>query len=145
MSVAPARRCRLIARFRSVVMTCGLVPAWIWDRSSVKVTSRTQCRPFSICRCPDPGGRFLGAGFVRAEVGDRVDGLGAPAALLAGAGGDRPGAADDLEGLAGVRELDPGGDRDHLQDADLAAAVTGLGAAMTFPDIAPREAGEPAT
>jgi hypothetical protein len=41
-----------------------------------------------------------------------------------------------------VRELDPGRDRDDLQDADLAAAMAGLGAAMALVDIAPREFGE---
>jgi hypothetical protein len=44
--------------------------------------------------------------------------------------------------LAGVRELDPGRDRDEFEHADLAAAVAGLDAAMTFLDLAPREAGE---
>src|SRR4051795_2899008 len=54
----------------------------------------------------DPGGELVGAGLMRVQVGDRVDGLGAPAALLPGPGGDGPGAAGDLDGLAGVRELD---------------------------------------
>jgi len=52
MLVAPARRCRLMTKFRSEAMTCGAAPVRIWDRSSAKVTSRTQCRPFSICQCP---------------------------------------------------------------------------------------------
>src|SRR4051812_24862916 len=47
MLVAPARRCRLITRFRSDAMTCGPEPVWTWDRSSAKVTSRTQCRALS--------------------------------------------------------------------------------------------------
>jgi hypothetical protein len=60
----------------------------------------------------DPGGELVGAGLVRAQVGDRVDGLGAPRGL-AGAGGGS-GLADDLDGLGGVREQDPGGDGDDL-------------------------------
>ena len=47
MLVAPARRCRLIARLRREAMTCGACPVRTWERSSAKVTSRTQCRPLS--------------------------------------------------------------------------------------------------
>jgi hypothetical protein len=62
----------------------------------------------------DPGGQLLGTGLVWSKVGDRVDGLGAPAALPAGVGAERSGLTGDLHGLAGVRERDPGGDGDHL-------------------------------
>jgi hypothetical protein len=44
--------------------------------------------------------------------------------------------------LAGVRELDPRGDGDDLEGTDLAAAVAGLGAAMTHLDLWSRESGE---
>jgi hypothetical protein len=42
MLAAPASRCTLIARLRSVAMTAEPVPVRTWDRSSAKVTSRTQ-------------------------------------------------------------------------------------------------------
>ena len=52
MLVAPLRGCRLSVRFRRVAMTVGLVPVWIWEWSSVKTTSRIQCKRFSMLRCP---------------------------------------------------------------------------------------------
>src|SRR4029079_19694224 len=67
----------------------------------------------------DPGGEFGGAGLVVRQVGGRVNGLGAPPALLPGPGVDRAGLANDLDGLDGVRELDPGCDGDDLEGADL--------------------------
>lgn len=90
----------------------------------------------------DPGGELGGAGLVGGQVGDGVDGLGAPAAVFAGPGRDRAGAAGELDGLGGVRELDPGRDGDDLECADLAAPVPGFGAAVCGLDIAPRELGE---
>ena len=42
----------------------------------------------------------------------------------------------------GVRELDPGGDGDDLQGADLPAAVRGLGAAVGGLDLPPGQPGE---
>jgi predicted TIM-barrel fold metal-dependent hydrolase len=96
----------------------------------------------------DPCGEFVGSCLVWAQVGDRVDGFGVPAPLVAGAGGDRASLANDLNdlndlnGLSGVRELDPRRDREELAEADLAAAVTGLGAAMTCGDVAAGESGE---
>jgi hypothetical protein len=95
----------------------------------------------------DPGRQLIGSGVVRGRIGDRVDGLGAPSPLLPGARRDRAGAAGDLDGLAGVRKLDPRSDRDrsdrdHLEHADLPASVAGLGAAMAFSDLPPRQFGE---
>jgi hypothetical protein len=143
MLVAPASLCRLITRLRSEAMTCGPAPVRTWERSSAKVASRTQCRAFSICQCPaNPGGKFVGAGLVWGQVGDRVDGLDVPAAPAPGPGRDRPGAADDLDGLAGVGELDPGSDQDDLDAADLAAPVRGLGLAVTGLDLLPGQRGE---
>ncbi|MGH3586800.1 MAG: hypothetical protein ACRDQ0_10800, partial [Pseudonocardia sp.] len=58
---------------------------------------------------PDPGGQFGGPGLVRAQVGDRVDGLGAP-----------PGAVQwsafsgHLDGQRRPGKPDPGADRSHL-------------------------------
>lgn len=90
----------------------------------------------------DPGGQLIGSGVVRGQIGDRVDGPGAPSSLLPGARGDRVGSAGDLDGLAGVRKLDPRSDRDHLEHADLPASVAGLGVAMAFSDLPPRQFGE---
>ncbi len=47
-----AKRKRLIAKFRKVAMTRGADFVRTWDRSSSKVTSRTQCKPFSMAQCP---------------------------------------------------------------------------------------------
>jgi hypothetical protein len=41
-----------IARLRRVAMTRGALPTRIWDRSSSKVTSLTQCTRFSMPQCP---------------------------------------------------------------------------------------------
>jgi hypothetical protein len=61
----------------------------------------------------DPGGQLIGSGFVRIQVDDRVDDLGAPSPLLPGARGGA-GAASDLDGLAGARHVgDPLGNRDE--------------------------------
>ncbi len=48
ISGAPASRKREMARLRSVAITCGPAPRRTWDRSSSKVTSRTQWSRFSI-------------------------------------------------------------------------------------------------
>jgi hypothetical protein len=53
----------------------------------------------------DRGGGLIGADLVRWQVGDRVDGLGGPPALAAGAGVDRTGLARDLDGLDSAGEL----------------------------------------
>ena len=50
--VAPARRCRLMARLRRMAMTSGPLPVRAWWRSSPKVTSRTQWSLFSMCQWP---------------------------------------------------------------------------------------------
>lgn len=49
--VVPHRRNIVIARFLKVAMTRGAFPVRIWERSSRKVSSRNQCRPFSIPQC----------------------------------------------------------------------------------------------
>ena len=41
-----------VQRMRREAMTCGAWPVRTCERSSAKVTSRTQCRAFSICQCP---------------------------------------------------------------------------------------------
>src|SRR5262245_54626293 len=68
------------------------------------------------------GGELGWAGLGGGQRGDRLDGLGGPFPLL-----PRPGrrpAADDLDGLGGVREGEPLGDGGDLKGAVLAAAVT---------------------
>jgi hypothetical protein len=52
MLVWPARRRMLMTRFLIAAMTWGPVPVRTWDRSSPRVTSRTQCSWFSIFQCP---------------------------------------------------------------------------------------------
>ncbi len=51
MVVAPALRCRLIARLRRVARTAGPCPVRICDRSSSTEASRTQCSRFSMPQC----------------------------------------------------------------------------------------------
>src|SRR5665213_2522198 len=52
MLVWPPMRSAPIARLRSVAMTRGALPTRIWERSSPKVTSRTQWMRFSMPQCP---------------------------------------------------------------------------------------------
>ena len=52
MLLAPARRTMLMARLRREAMTRGPLPVRTWERSSSKVTSRTQCRRFSMHQWP---------------------------------------------------------------------------------------------
>lgn len=66
----------------------------------------------------DPGGEFFGLGLVRGEAGDGEDGDGLPSSAVAGAG-----PAGDADGLGGVREGQPLGDR---ADLDGAAVVNGV-------------------
>jgi hypothetical protein len=48
MLVAPAQRNRPMVVLRSAAITCGMAPVRTWERSSSKVTSRTQWDLFSI-------------------------------------------------------------------------------------------------
>lgn len=48
----PCSRNRLIAKLRRLAIVCGPEPVRICERSSSKVTSRTQCTLFSIPQCP---------------------------------------------------------------------------------------------
>src|SRR4029453_1941006 len=50
--VSPAHRVRPMTVLRKAAITCGILPQRTWDRSSSKVTSRTQCDLFSMCQCP---------------------------------------------------------------------------------------------
>ena len=52
MLVAPVRRNKLMAVLRSVAITWGAFPVRTWERSSSKVTSRTQCSRFSMPQWP---------------------------------------------------------------------------------------------
>ncbi len=90
----------------------------------------------------DPRSELIGPGLVRVEVGDRVDGLGAPAPLAPSPGRGGADAAGELDGLSGVRKLDPGGDDHDREGADLPAPVRGLGPAVTRLDVAPGQRGE---
>ena len=50
MLVWPAHLKSPMAVLRSVAITCGILPPRTWERSSSKVTSRTQCDLFSIAQ-----------------------------------------------------------------------------------------------
>ena len=43
--VWPAQRTRVLVRLRKAAITWGALPVLTWERSSSKVTSRTQCNP----------------------------------------------------------------------------------------------------
>jgi len=87
MLVAPVRRRRLIARFRRVAMTCGALPVRTCDRSSPNVTLRDPVDPVqAVLDAPvsaEPGRQLVRAGLVDGQVGDGVDGLGAPLLAVA--------------------------------------------------------------
>src|SRR5664280_2970194 len=74
----------------------------------------------------EPGGELVGAGLVGGEVGDGVDGFGAPftAVACADSGGH-------LDSLGGVWEQDPVVNGDDFQgtflDAPVTAVVLGVG------------------
>jgi hypothetical protein len=61
MAVAPASRNRPMAVLRSAASTWGAAPVRTWLLSSSKVTSRTQCKPFSIAQCPRTSASSLAA------------------------------------------------------------------------------------
>src|SRR5664279_193061 len=133
MLVAPARRCRLMARFRSVAITCGPLPVRIWDKSSPNVTSRTQCRRTSMHQWPrSQVASWSGAGLVDGQVGDGVHGFGAPFAAVPFAD-----LAGHLDGLGGVREQDPGRNGDDFQGAFLDPSVSAVVLGMSNGEIGP--------
>ncbi len=86
----------------------------------------------------DPGGQLCRFGLVDVQVGDGVDGFGGEAAWLV----ETTPATADLQGLDGVREVDPGGDGEDLQRANLAAAVAAVIVAGGLRDLRPGQAGE---
>jgi hypothetical protein len=75
----------------------------------------------------DVAGQLGGLGLRGGQGGHRVDGLAGRAwgAVIAFAG------PDDLDGMGGVREDDPGGDGDDLVGAGHRAAVAGVGLAVS--------------
>ncbi|MEV0399695.1 ATP-binding protein [Actinoallomurus sp. NPDC050550] len=75
---------------------------------------------FDLPLAADPGGEFVGPGLVGGEAGDGVDGGGRGFAAVAG-----PGLAGDGDGLGGVVEQQPFGQRDDLETAAFGPAVSG--------------------
>lgn len=142
MLVTPDRRRMLMTRLRRVAMTWGACPV----RTGV-VFGEGDVMSVQGLDLPvptDPGGELGGACLVWGQVGDGVDGLGAPAPAT----GRWAGAAGDLDGLGCVREGDSvvvGVDGDHLDGADLASAVTALGAAVADRYLPPGQLDELAT
>ncbi len=138
MLVTPLVRSMLITRFLSEAMVGDALPVRTCDRFSSRVTSRTQCRPVldgPVAACP--GGQLGGSGLVGGEAGDRVHGFdGGP---LRARGLDPTGFASDLDSLAGVRERDPGPDRDDLECALLDAAMCSVGTAVHDGHVLPRQ------
>lgn len=85
-----------------------------------------------------PAGELCRFGPVYLQVGDGVDGLGGEAFRLV----EAVSAAADLQGLGGVREIDPGGDCPDFAGADLAVAVSAVGVACGVGDGPPGWGGE---
>jgi hypothetical protein len=133
----PARRRMLMTRLRMAAMTYGPVPVRAVQASLPKVTSRTQWSWFSIFQWPRTHGELAGAGLGRGQTGDRVAGLGAP---FPAAG--PTGAAGDLDGLSGVWERQPGGDRNRLDEAAFDAAVGAAVLRVPFGNLFPGQGPE---
>src|SRR5271166_3428812 len=115
---------------RMVARLAGPLPVRLVEASSLKVTSR---RTDVVVRLDGPvladeAGQVAGGGVGAGQAGDGVDGL---AGGLTGGGVLAP--AGDLDGLAGVREVQAA-DVSGLQGAGLDAAVPGLagGAAARY-------------
>jgi hypothetical protein len=72
----------------------------------------------------DPSGELGGGSLAEGQAGDRIDGDGLPFPA-----GQRPGPPGDADDLRGVREGQPGGDGDGLQDALFLAAVAAVATA----------------
>ena len=109
MLVQPSRRARLITRLRQVAITCGARPVEIWEWSSSKVTSRTQCRRFSMPQYP--GRQCVRRRAAVVSGGNQINNLDRPA----GFGGD-DGAAQ-LSDLGRTDKDDPVRDIDDLDAA----------------------------
>jgi hypothetical protein len=71
-------------------------------------------------------------------IGDRVDGLGAPLALVA----QSLGATGELDGLGSARKRNPGGAGQDLGGADLPASVATFGGPLGGFDGSPRQGDE---
>jgi hypothetical protein len=129
----PARLSTPIARLRKVAMTVGALPVRTWEASSAKVTSRTQCRPFSIVQWPRSrsarrAGRACSNGrLVIAVHGHRPPPVGVQVAPLAG-------------DLGGVRDPEVA-DADGLEAAQLDAAVAAVAGAVGHGHAVPGQAG----
>ena len=101
MLLAPPSRCKLTALLRTVARTCGPAPVRTVQRSSSKVTSRTQCTRFSMPTLAQPCRDHRGPGLFERQAADRVDHLDG-----ARAGGTDEAFAGDPDNLLGVRESD---------------------------------------
>lgn len=82
----------------------------------------------------DPAGEFGWGGLVGGEAGDGIHRFGGPFLTVEPAG-----LAGDLDGLAGVREDDPGLHRYGLDDALLHPAMSTISGGMCRWDVFPRQ------
>ena len=138
----PASRRMVRARFRNAAMTRGAAGGA--DLGAVLIEVHVADPVKAVLDGPvaaDDGGEPGGAGLGGGQRGDSVAGLGGPlpAAQLA--------AADDLDGLGGTGEGQPGGHDGHLERAPLGPPVPALAGLAGDWHLAPgqgRELGEQA-
>jgi len=67
--VIPARWGRLMARFRTVAMTCGPLSAWPVFASSAQAVSRSQWTEFNAPLAAGDAGQVCGDGAVFGQAG----------------------------------------------------------------------------
>lgn len=111
MLVWPPSRRMLMAVLRRVPMACGPPPVRFWERSSSRVTSRTQCSRFAINQCP----RSQAATWARFRVGDGQRGDGLDDLGMALAGGAVGDGAPQLQDLYRAWEPNALGDLGRLE------------------------------
>ena len=114
----------LIARLRRVAMTAGHVSHPVQAVLDVPVAAQYV-------------GDLVGPDLGLVKVGDRIDGLAAPAPP-----GQRPAPAGDLKREPGVREPDAGRHLGHLHGAGLGPAVALVPGVIDGRNLPPRQGSE---
>jgi hypothetical protein len=91
----------------------------------------------------DPGGQFGWLRVLSGQGADRVDSLGVPPGLLTRRRVDPAGPVDNLDGLGGVREAEPAGHRDCLEDTFLDPSVGAAIRGVPGGNVLPRQGLQP--
>lgn len=124
MLVAPAARCRLIARLRRVAMTAGPLPGGLGTGLQQSDVADPVEAVLDAPVTAQGVGQVGGGGLLCGQVGDRIDGLGPPSPGVCS-----PAAPADLQCQPGFGEGDAGADRGEpdgpLVDTAVAFGLTG--------------------